>query len=186
MKKKKRTKKLSKKHQRQRKQLVKNTMISALLCLLVLGISYIIFETDILQPSVNEVTASYISFNNNDTTDDIKINNIRKMSNDIGKSIVNTKSSDILVSGEDNKEYQVVIYPIINNIDLKHINYAITIGNNSYDNNLASMTMRTDEGIVVYNGKVNKEKKITIRLWISKDYEGEVENNSFKIKVNPR
>lgn len=186
MKKKKRTKKISKKQQRQRKQLVKNTMISALLCLLVLGTSYVIFETDTLQPSVNEVTASYISFNNNDTTDDIKINNIKKMSNDIGKSIVNTKSSVISVSGEDNKEYQVVIYPVINNIDLKYINYAITIGNDVYNNDLVSMPVGTDEGIVVYTGKVNKEKKITIRLWISKDYEGEVENNSFKIKVNSR
>ena len=39
--------------------------------------------------------------------------------------------------------------------------------------------------IVVYNDVVDKEKKMTIRLWVSKEYEGEVENNSFNIKINP-
>ena len=43
------------------------------------------------------------------------------MSNDIGKSIVNTKYSQLVVSGENNSNYQVVVYPIINNIDLKYI-----------------------------------------------------------------
>ncbi len=185
MAKKKRTKKLNKRQQRQRKQLYKNTVLSILMCLLVLGVSYIIFKTDILQPKVNEVTASYISFYNNDTTDMIKINNIKKLSDDIGKSIVNTKSHELKVSGDINSDYQVVVYPMINNIDLKYINFSITNGNNTYSNNLSEMPNRTDEGIIVYNGKVEDTKKMTIRMWVSKEYEGDIDNNSFSIKINP-
>ena len=183
--KKKRTRKLNKKQRKQKQQLYKNIVISTLMLLLVLGISYLIFETDLLQPSVNEVTASYISFNNKDTTDVIKINNIKKMSNDIGMSIVNTKHSQLLVSGEQNSNYQLVVYPMVNDIDLEYINYAVTIGHDKYTGNLATGTVNSDEGIVVYNGKVNEAKKITIRMWISKEYEGEVNNNSFKIRINP-
>ena len=183
--KKRRTKKLSKRQQRQRKQLYKNTVISALMCLLVLGISYLIFKTDILKPRVNEVTASYISFYNNDTTDMIKINNIKRLSDDMGKSIVNTKSRELKVSGEANSDYQVVVYPMINNIDLEHIKFSITDGNTTYSNNLSEVPTRTDEGMVVYNGKVDDTKKVTIRMWISKEYEGDIDNNSFSIKVNP-
>lgn len=186
MKKKKRTKKLTKKQLRQRNQLYKNTAISALLCLLVLGVSYMIFITDILQPKVNRVTASYISFFNNDTTDVIKINDIKKMSNDVGKSVVNTKYRELLVTGEKNSNYQVVIYPVVNNIGLDYINYSITIEGNTYSGNLGDMPFSSDEGIIVYNGRVNNEKKLTIRMWVSKDYDGEVDNNSFKIKINPR
>ncbi len=186
MKKRRRTKKLTKKQLRARNQLYKNTAISALLCLLVLGISYIIFRTDILQPRINRVTASYISFYNNDTTDVIKINDIKKMSDDIGKSVVNTKYSELEVSGEDNSNYQVVIYPVINDISLNYIKYSITIDNNTYSDTLGNMPKSSDEGIIVYNSKVTEGQKITIRMWVSKDYDGEVENNSFKIKINPR
>lgn len=186
MKKKKRTKKLTKKQQKQRNQLYKNMAISTLMCLLVLGISYIIFNTDILKPKVNQVTASYISFYNNDSTDVIKINDIKKMPDDIGKSVVNTKSRELTVSGDINSNYQVSIYPTINNIDYKYIKYSITIGNNNYSDSLDNMPISDDGGIVVYNGNVNDSKKLTIRMWVSKEYEGEVENNSFKIKINPR
>ena len=48
------------------------------------------------------------------------------------------------------------------------------------------MPMSSDEGIVVYNGKVLEEKEITIRMWVSNEYKGKVKNNSFKIKINPR
>ena len=108
------------------------------------------------------------------------------MSNDIGKSIVNTKYSQLVVSGENNSNYQVVVYPIINNIDLKYINYAISVDNNIYMDNLDTEKLTDDEGIVIYSGVVTEEKKITIRMWVSKDYEGEIENNSFNIKINPR
>lgn len=183
---KKKTKKLNKRQIKQRQQLYKNTIISTLLVILVLGISYVIFSTDLLQPSVNEVTANYISFNNNDTTDIIKINNIKRMSNDIGKSIVNSKSRQVLISGEENNTYQIVIYPLINNIDLKYVNFSITMDNESYEGNLATNEVTSDEGIVAYTGKVSGKKEATVKMWVSKEYEGEISNNSFKIKINPR
>ena len=182
---KRRSKKLSKRQQKQRRQLLKNIVISSLMFFLVLGISYLIFKTDILQPEVNEITASYISFYNNDTTDMIKINNIKKLSDDIGKSVVNTKSYELVVSGEVDSNYQVVVYPMINNIDLRYINFSITKGNITYNNSLNEMPNALDDGIVVYNGKVDNEKNITIRLWVSKEYEGDIDNNSFSIKINP-
>ena len=186
MSKRRKTKKLSKKQLKQKQQLQKNIIISTLMCLLVLGISYVIFKTDVLQPSVNEVTASYISFNNKDTTDIIKINDIKKMSNDMGKSIVNKKYSQLSIEGEVNSNYQLVIYPLVNNIDLKYVNYSITVDGNVYTDYLSNKQVTGDEGIVVYNGVVTKGNKVTIRMWISREYEGEVGNNSFQIKINPR
>ncbi len=183
--KKKRTKKLTKKQLKQRRQLLKNTVISTLLLLLVLGVSYLIFVTDVLEPHVNEVTAGYISFYNNDTTDMIKINNLKKLSDDVGKSIVNTRSQELKVTGENNNKYQVVVYPMINNIDLKYINFSITKGEITYTNNLEDMPIGDDEGIIVYQGNVSEGKELTLRMWISKEYEGKIDNNSFSVKINP-
>lgn len=179
-------KKLSKKKFQQRQKLIKQTIISVLLCLLVISISYMIFKTNILQPSVNEVTASYISFNNNDNTDEIKINNIKKMSNEIGKSIANTKYNKLLITGEKNTNYELVIYQITNNIDLEYINIAITIGNKTYITNLKEAINSDDGGIVIYKGSVKEEKELTIRMWVNKKYSEKVKDNSFRIKIRQK
>lgn len=163
----------------------KEMTISILLCLLVLGISYMIFVTDILKPSVNEVTTSYISFNNRDNTDDITINNISKMSDELGKSIANTKSKNLLITGEDEKNYEVVIYPVINDIDLKYIKASITINNKTYTTNLSDASINSDGGITIYQD-MKKDKNILIKMWIDKDYKKEVPNTSFKIKIKQK
>lgn len=173
-------KKLSKK---QKKKFYRDTTISALLCLLVLSISYLMYKTNILQPSVNEVTASYISFNNKDTTDEIKINNLKKMSVSEGKSIINNKSNKLLITGEENTNYKVIVYPVINNIDLKYINYSINIKGNTYNNALSEMPINNDGGIVIYEGVIKKEKNLLIRMWVSNNYPNKVDNNSFRIKI---
>ena len=161
----------------------KEMTISILLCLLVLGISYMIFATDVLKPSVNQVTASYISFNNRDNTDDIKIDNIKKMSDDIGKSIINNRYNELLVDGEDNSNYEIVVYPLINDIDLNYIKASITMNNKTYTTNLSEVLKSDDGGISIYKGLVEKPQKVIIRMWVSKDYKEDITDTSFRIKI---
>ena len=74
---------------KKKKQKKKNYLFiffSVILCLITLLLSYIIFGTNLLKPKLNEETTSYISFNNKDTTDILKIKNIQIMSNEKGKS----------------------------------------------------------------------------------------------------
>ena len=56
----------------------KSLLNTILLCTLVLGISYLIFETNILEPKIDGVTASYISFDNLNSTDMMKIKDLSK------------------------------------------------------------------------------------------------------------
>ena len=106
-------------------------------------------------------------------------------------AIPNNKSIEILENGEytfivyDKVGNSYLIQEMINNIDLRYINFSITKGNITYNNSLNEMPNALDDGIVVYNGKVDNEKNITIRLWVSKEYEGDIDNNSFSIKINP-
>ena len=115
-------KRKSKRQQKQRKKIHNKIIQCTILSIFVLGFSYVIFQTDYLEPKINETTASYISFNNKNTTDMLKIQNIQKMSDQKGKSTLNSKFLKIDISGEESKEYEIVLYSIENKIEPEFIN----------------------------------------------------------------
>ena len=79
----------------------KSLLNTILLCILVLGISYLIFETNILEPKIDGVTASYISFDNLNSTDMMKIKDLSKLSDEVGKSNLNTSKAEFDVAGKE-------------------------------------------------------------------------------------
>ena len=160
----------------------KRILTCVILSLLVLGLSYIIFQTDILEPSLNEITTSYISFNNKNTTDMLKINNINKKSDKLGKSSWNNKSIVLDIDGEKDKEYQIIVYPIIKDVDNKYIKVYLKDNKELVNTNLDELKDSEDGGKIIYQGKINNNKKI-LRMWIDKDYKDKINNNSFEIKI---
>ena len=160
----------------------KRILTCIILSVLVLGLSYIIFKTDILKPSLNEITTSYISFNNKNITDMLKINNINKKSDKLGKSTWNNKSIVLDIDGEKNREYKIIIYPIIKSVDNKYIKVYLKDNKELVNTNLDNLKDSEDGGKIIYQGKINNKKKI-LRMWIDKEYKGNVNDNSFEIKI---
>ena len=145
-----------------------------------------IAKSNLLEPKINEVTASYISFNNQNTTDMLRINNIKRLSDEKGKSTINKKSVEFTISGEKNKEYDIIIYPLKNEIDKKYIMFSVEDKKGITQNSLSSMPVSNDDGIIIVQGAIKESNKKILRMWISKEYKDKITNTSFEIKVKPR
>ena len=161
---------------RKNKIYLKRIITCTILSMLLFVFTYIIINTNILEPKVNELTTSYISYINN-KTDMLKINNIKKMNDKIGKSILNNSYIEIEVNGKKNKDYMIVLYKH-NNIDNKYIKYYI----NKIET-LDNKEVTEDNGIIIYKGKINNDTK-TIRMWIDKKYKDKVNDSLYEIKIN--
>lgn len=180
----KKRKKTNKKRKQQQNKLLIYTI---LLCGLVVGISYVIFATNILEPKIDGVTASYISFNNSKSTDMLKIVNLSKLNDDVGKSNINTSKVSFNVAGAKDKEYQVVLYPIGNDINNKYVNILITINKEKKVlEKLDKMELTDDGGIIVYQGTMLKENNVKINMWIENTYKDKADNISYEIKIKSR
>ena len=165
----------------------KSLLNTILLCILVLGISYLIFETNILEPKIDGVTASYISFDNLNSTDMMKIKDLSKLSDEVGKSNLNTSKAEFDVAGKEDKEYQVVLYPTGNAINNKYVNVFLSINKEKkIQDKLYVMNTLEDGGIIVYQGTLLKENKIKILMWINNTYKGKINNISYEVKIKSK
>lgn len=180
-------KKRKKQTEKQKKLIKKRIIVCIFLCLFTILLSYSILLTDFLQPHINEMTASYISFNNRNTTDMLKIMNLKKMNDKQGNSIANPKSLEFNIEVEKDLQYEISIVPINNHIEEKYIHYALTINNN---NNIVDKLSNKEKAAngerIIYQGKKRTNTKVVLRMWISKEYKKEAENVSFEIKVKSR
>lgn len=167
------------KNTKKKKIYFKKIFICSILGILVFLLTYFIFETNVLEPKINELTTSYISFSNN-KTDKLRINNIKKLSNKIGKSSFNNSNLVLDITGDKEDLYNIVIYKINSNIDDKYIKCYI-----DKEITLSEGKITSNNGIVIYSGKINNKNK-TLRMWIDKKYKGKVENNSYEIKIEKR
>ena len=82
------------------KKIYKLSLMTIFLLLLAFFFGYIIFETDYLQSGVDELTASYISFNNAKTTDILKVINLSKKSDKKGKQDTNKSNKTFEIKGK--------------------------------------------------------------------------------------
>ena len=179
-------KKLTKRQLKQRKELRKSIYVVVLLCLLVVGFSMYIYKSNILVPKVDKLTASYISFNNKNTTDMLKIVDIKKMSDNMGQSIINNNYISFEVDGKKNTNYDIIIDSISSKIDDKYIKYSLVTDKKVYINSLDKLNKSEELGKVIYSGFIKDNNKITIRMWIDKSYKGKITNNAYEIKIKPR
>ena len=168
---------------------IKKRSIVLLIFIVVLTISafYLINGTELLIPKIDEATASYISFNNSNSTDMLKINNIKRMKHNIGKSILNTYKETFNVSGTKNENFNIELYSIGNKIDKKYINYVLLKNNNIIEiGNLENKEETNNGGIILYQGKIIDDNSYEIKMWIDEDYKEKTQNVSYEIKINSR
>ena len=93
-----------------KKKVVQTAMITIALILFVLTFSYWILYSEWYQPRINELSASYISLNNQNATDMLKITGLRKMSDHKGRKNSNPCKQTFQMTGESENEYQIVLY----------------------------------------------------------------------------
>ncbi len=182
MEKKNQTKKASKK-----KQTILSTSSCLVLVTMVLLLSYFVFQTNLLEPKLNTLTTSYISFNNKNTTDMLKISNLQKMTNRKGQSKFNEQGISFEVSGNEKQTYEVVLYPLTNQIDTSYIHFTFESKEGNISGTLNQMEEKEDGGFIIYTGTISKkESKKTIRMWIDKKYKANSNHTSFEVKIESR
>ena len=167
------------KNKKKKNNRIKKRSIVLLIFIVVLTISvfYLINETKLLIPKIDEATASYISFNNSNSTDMLKINNIKRMKHKIGKSFLNTYKETFNVSGTKNENFNIELYSIGNKIDKKYINYVLLKNNNIIEiGNLENKEETNNGGIILYQGKIINDNSYEIKMWIDADYKEKPQN----------
>ena len=153
---------------------------------IVVFLSYLIFYTDFLKPKIDMLTYNYISFNNKEN-DLLMINNISKMSDNKGESNKNNSNITLNIDGKKNSKYKIVLYSYGNIIDYKYINLVLDKNNTRVLNNkLNTFNIDNDNGIVIYEDKIDDDNIINIKLWVSKDFNKNPNNTSFVVKIKSR
>jgi len=171
------------KRKTKKKRLKKNIFNCVILLILVFALSYLIFVSNILEPHIDEVTTSYISFNNSYGTDMLKLTNLQKQKDEKGKSVINKQSIELKLTGTKNSKYSIIVYPISNKIDNQYVKFHLISSEAAITNSLSEMPISKDGGIIVYTNKTGVEDTITLRMWISSEYKDKVNDNSYEIKI---
>ena len=176
---------MSKKKERRQKEYQKSLTSCILMGIIVICVGLLIANINFNEPNINELTTSFISFNNKNTTDMLKVTNIEKMSDKRGNSRWNPHSLTINITGEKNQSYEIVLYPLTNPIEDNYIRYVVKIGKEETKDHLLNPESTDDGGKIIYRGTIHN-RKTTIRLWIADEYRGKVTQNAFEIKIRPR
>ena len=161
---------------KQKKRCTKKTVHKAfgktcLLLLLVITFSYWIRYTEWYAPKINELSASYISLNNNNTTDMLKITNLKKLSDRKGKGMNNPCKQKFEVTGEEHSSYRIVLYHLGNGLEDEYVHYYLTSNQGVEVKGTLSDALESYDG-----GKI-------IKMWVAKDYIGEVNNIAYEIRI---
>lgn len=164
-----------------RKDITKVSLLIAILLLLILGLTYIMVGTNLLEPKVNETATSYISFNNSNATDMLKVSNLTKLSEERGKSENNKSTTSFTITGEKNSVYQIVLYHIGNSIDEEYVHFSLSDKKLLDTNILSRMTETESGGRIIYEGIIDKDKDFELKMWVDKKYEAEINNISYEI-----
>lgn len=174
-----------KKRQTRQKEYYRYLCACIIMSIIVLSLGLFIENTNFLEPKINQVTTSFISFNNKNTTDMLRLNNISKMSDKRGSSRRNPNSLTLNITGEKDQKYEIVLYSLDNPISEEKIKYIVKTGKEETKDNLLTPETTEDGGKVLYRGTIQNQKTI-IRVWVSNDYEGKITPNAFEVKVRPR
>ena len=158
---------------------------SYIIIIITIIVSYKVFSSNISISKINEITSQYISYCNKKETDGLWIHNVKKLSSNKGKSKSNKASLTFTVEGKKNEEYELVIIPKNNTIEEKYINYMIQEKDIIKTSNLADTEINENKDRILYRNKINNNK-LTVKLWISKEYKKEISDNLFEIKINKR
>lgn len=166
-----------------KKRIYKNLLKTILLIVLASLIGYFIFKSDILSPGIDELTASYISFNNTDKTDMLKITNISKKNEQKGISTKNKSSVSFYIDGDRDSKYQIVVYPVGKVIDEDNIYFYIENKKENIIKKLSATPTKVDGGKILYQGSINGKEHFVVRMWIDKKINKKVSPLTYEIKI---
>ena len=175
-----------KKKKKTKKRKSKLLSITIILVLFVFFFGYIIIVTDYLKPGIDELTASYISFNNAKPTDILKIPNIKRMSDKKGKTSNNDNNISFEVTGEKDKSYEILLYSVGNSIDESNIKFYLENKNNTKEGKLVDFKTDIDNWKIIYKGKITDDNKYKLYIWIDNNYKGNTKNISYEIRIKSR
>ena len=153
----------------------KKKLVCIFLCLLVSVFGYFILLTDSFKPKLNTLTTNYISFNNRISTDMLRFDNLKRMSNKKGIALANYKSLNFTIPKGKDVNYDIELVPINNEIEDKYVHYIL---------NGEHKTL--DKGRIIYQGNVSDNTKICLYMWIAKEYKGKCNNISYEVRIKSR
>jgi hypothetical protein len=167
-----------------KKKVYQTAMITVALILIVLAFSYWLNTTEWYQPKINELSASYISLNNNNTTDMLKITNLHKLSTRKGKKNSNPCKQNIEITGDSNQTYQIVLYHLGYILEDQYVYYQLTSDEaTEITGNLSNAEDSYDGGKIIFEGNLKDGKNWKLKMWVNKKYPGEVKNIAYEIRI---
>ena len=168
-----------------KRHIFKHLVICMTTIFLIIIFNIIVIKNNLITPKVDELTTSYVSLYNQDTTDMLKITNIEKLSDEKGKSKYNKKFISFTITSDNKDEYEVILYEIQNDIPEKYIKIEIEGNKENKISTLDKYEKKEDGGRKIYIGKTGN-KKIKIKMWVSEKYKKKINDTSFEIRVKKR
>lgn len=169
-----------------KKDVFKISIIMTIMIILIIILTFIILETNLLEPKKDDTATNYISFNNSNATDMLKVSNLKRMSNEKGISDKNESITKFEVTGDKDSIYQIVLYHIGNSIDEEFIHFCLEDTNELDNNILSEMTENNSGGRIIYEGIIDGKKEFELKMWIDKEYEDDINNISYEIKIKSK
>lgn len=176
------------------KEIITSILGVLILLVLIFGTSYAVTVSD-GEDKINTLTLGYLSFNfTEDNNNMIKMDNISPISDNVG--IKNSKYYEFKVSNDYDKDinYEVLLEPIINDIDGKYIKLYLTDENDKvvkeFENGAITFSNLSDSKLdgnkVLYSGvlKAKTNKTYRLRVWVSDSYDADLENLGISFKVD--
>lgn len=164
-------------------KVIKQSIICFILLLTILGFNIYIYKNNLITPKLDELTTSYVSFYNQYSTDILKITNLEKMTDTKGKKL--RKTLEFTISGDKKIGYNILLYPIQNNIPDEYIKILIQSNNKEVVKTIDSFKKNENGGFIIYSGN-NIKEKIKVKMWVSEKYKEKVNNTSFEIRIKQR
>ena len=179
---------MKKKRKRRRKNKINYKLIfsTIIVFLCVLVLSYTMFFTDVLNPTIDELTSSYISFNNINN-DNIKISNLKKMSDRKGNSIFNRSFARFNIYMNKDSKYMIVVKDNNKVIDSNYVYFSLNINNKNITiDKLGNMKRINNNEYIIYEGENGNKDRINIKMWISKEIKDSVLDTSYEVYIKSR
>lgn len=166
------------------KSVIQAAIPALFLFLLALLGAYYIHTAEWLQPEINELTASYLSLNNNDTTDMLKITNLHKMTDEDGREEKNKANKDFEITGDKKATYQIVLYHMGNYVEDEYVKFSLANEKGQIiEDSLKNRAETPDGGKIIFEGKMKDGKRWNLKMWIDKSYHGGTTNLSYEIRM---
>ena len=118
----------------------------------------------------------------------LKISNLSKQKKSVGESIFNNSTKTFKVTGEKNKEYEIVVYALGNKVDEEYVSFTLVDNseNKLSSNTLSKVKSTPDDGRIIFTGKIDSKTILKLNMWLSNNYKGNTKNISYEIKIKPR